>query len=81
MNFEFNIVINSFIQATSIDEEFNIVPRLEWNATPVFSINAVMNAVPYVIIHHSFTPGECHTQKECANAMKSMQNCHRVCYS
>lgn len=35
------------------------------------------NPVPYVIIHHSYTPPACNTERQCVKAMQTMQNMHQ----
>ncbi|XP_068623392.1 peptidoglycan-recognition protein LB-like [Battus philenor] len=60
------------------DLSFTFKTRSEWGARPPSGVKALALPVPYVIIHHSYIPGACHTEKECAQAMRSMQNAHQL---
>ncbi|CAK1541637.1 unnamed protein product [Leptosia nina] len=57
---------------------FPFISREEWNARPPTSIAKQNLPVPLVIIHHSYIPGACHNQEECARTMRSMQNTHQL---
>lgn len=53
------------------------VSRSEWGAKPPKHIQPIGKAVPYVIIHHSASPGACYTKDKCTQAMQSMQRFHQ----
>lgn len=57
---------------------FEIVSRDEWGAKPAKSVDMINKTVPYVIIHHSYSPPACNTSEECTAAMQSMQRFHQV---
>ncbi|KAJ8958409.1 hypothetical protein NQ318_002191 [Aromia moschata] len=54
-----------------------IVSRSEWNAKPAKAVEEMTNPVPYVVIHHSYTPLACNTSEECVQAMHWMQDFHQ----
>lgn len=55
------------------------VTRTGWGARPPKdAIEVIANAVPFVVIHHSYEPKACCTRTECETAMVSMQNFHQV---
>lgn len=56
--------------------DFPFVPRSQWQARTPKQITPLATPVPYVVIHHSYTPAACYTDVECRQAMKSMQNFH-----
>ncbi|CAG9791479.1 unnamed protein product [Diatraea saccharalis] len=55
---------------------FPFVTRSQWNARAPKQMLPLTTPVPYVVIHHSYTPGACATRPECIKAMQSMQNFH-----
>ncbi|KAM3963833.1 peptidoglycan-recognition protein LB-like [Aphomia sociella] len=55
---------------------FPFVSRSEWNARIAKQVTPLVTPVPYVVIHHSYTPGACYTDTECREAMRSMQDFH-----
>ncbi|XP_059052550.1 peptidoglycan-recognition protein LB-like [Achroia grisella] len=56
--------------------DFPFVPRSQWRARTPKQLTSLVTPVPYVVIHHSYTPGACYTDDECCKAMKSMQDYH-----
>lgn len=55
-----------------------IVSRTEWGSKAAKEIEHINKAVPFVIIHHSYTPAACFTSEKCIEAMQSMQNFHQI---
>ncbi|KAJ0173086.1 hypothetical protein K1T71_011262 [Dendrolimus kikuchii] len=55
---------------------FPYVSRAEWNARPATLTTPLQTPVPYVVIHHSYTPAACYTAEQCRGAMRDMQNFH-----
>lgn len=62
----------------SVANAVDIVERSGWGANPPKLVEHMNTPVPYVIIHHSYTPRACQTSAECVAAMKSMQNYHQI---
>lgn len=63
---------------SSVSEAINIVKRSEWDAQPPRQIQPIESLpVPFVIIHHSYTPQVCLTPDKCAAAMRGMQQFHQ----
>ncbi|KAL4711796.1 hypothetical protein ACJJTC_005965 [Scirpophaga incertulas] len=56
--------------------DFPFVDRAGWNARTPSKKNPLTTPVPYVVIHHSYTPPACRTGCECKEAMRQMQNFH-----
>lgn len=54
-----------------------IVNRAKWGARPPKYRELINKVVPFVIIHHSYTPSACNTSEKCAAAMRSMQIFHQ----
>ncbi|RZC32060.1 Amidase 2 domain containing protein [Asbolus verrucosus] len=54
----------------------NIIGRAGWGARKPKFTQPMPNPVPFVVIHHSESPGACTTTSACIAAMKSMQNYH-----
>lgn len=55
----------------------DVVNRQGWGAKPPKSVAKINDVVPFVVIHHSFTPKACYTSKKCQAAMRSMQSFHQ----
>lgn len=55
-----------------------IVRRAEWGAMKPRAIDYINQTVPFVIIHHSYTPPACLTSARCTAAMRSMQRFHQI---
>lgn len=55
-----------------------IVSRDEWGAQPPKLVETINKTVPYVIIHHSLSPGSCNTSERCVLAMQNMQRFHQI---
>lgn len=55
-----------------------IVPRDGWGARSPIAIEPMSNPVPYVIIHHSYSPPACSTTDNCITAMQTMQYMHQI---
>lgn len=55
----------------------NIVTREEWDANSPKLVEKFDGPIPYVIIHHSYTPPACYTEESCIKAMRSMQDFHQ----
>lgn len=71
--FLFNILATIFNEMNALD----IVDRDSWGAQPPKNITFINEIVPYVIIHHSYTPVACFTPLKCKAAMRSMQDFHQ----
>ncbi|RVE47454.1 hypothetical protein evm_007865 [Chilo suppressalis] len=56
--------------------DFPFVTRSEWKARMAKQTQPLKTPVPYVVIHHSYTPGACTTKVQCIKAMQNMQNFH-----
>lgn len=54
-----------------------IVSRAEWGARPPKYRIPINQKVPFVVIHHSYTPAACFTSEGCKSAMRSMQKFHQ----
>ncbi|XP_038213968.1 peptidoglycan-recognition protein LB-like [Zerene cesonia] len=52
------------------------VRRKQWGAMPPKQILPLEVPVPYVVIHHSYSPPACSDATQCAEAMRSMQDFH-----
>ncbi|XP_045503208.1 peptidoglycan-recognition protein LB-like [Colias croceus] len=59
-----------------ITYNFPFVRRKQWGALTPKQILPLTVPVPYVVIHHSFSPPACADSKQCAEAMRSMQDFH-----
>ncbi|XP_031626861.1 peptidoglycan-recognition protein SB1-like [Contarinia nasturtii] len=55
-----------------------IVSRDEWGARRAKDVDLINQTVPYVIIHHSYSPLSCNSSEECVTAMQRMQRYHQV---
>nr|ABV60369.1 putative peptidoglycan recognition protein [Phlebotomus papatasi] len=55
----------------------DVVSRCEWGAAPPKLVETFNGPAPFVIIHHSYIPGECHSSSECIKAMQNMQKFHQ----
>ncbi|RZB58820.1 Amidase 2 domain containing protein [Asbolus verrucosus] len=64
------------IAATGGSSALNIISRDGWGARDPTSTQGMANPVPYVVIHHSESPGACYSKADCIDAMQSMQNYH-----
>lgn len=71
------VLISAIFGAPSV-LPVEIVSRSEWNAKPAKEVEYMRDAVPFVIIHHSYTPVACFTDEACKDSMKSMQKYHQV---
>ncbi|CAK1590329.1 unnamed protein product [Parnassius mnemosyne] len=58
---------------------FPFVTRLEWGARTPIQKSSLPIPVPYVVIHHSYTPPACYESAQCENAMRCMQDLHMDC--
>lgn len=56
--------------------DFPYVSRSEWGARAAVETLQLRTPVPYVVIHHSYSPEACYNRDDCIKAMKSMQNFH-----
>ncbi|CAF4916860.1 unnamed protein product [Pieris macdunnoughi] len=59
-----------------ITYDFPLVRRGKWNARKPTHTLPLNVPVPYVVIHHSYSPSACEDSNSCAQAMRSMQNYH-----
>ncbi|CAG5044139.1 unnamed protein product [Parnassius apollo] len=59
-----------------ITHNFPFVARSEWRARTPKQKQALQTPVPYVVIHHSYSPPACYEAAQCENAMRSMQDFH-----
>ncbi|KPJ21354.1 Peptidoglycan-recognition protein LB [Papilio machaon] len=59
-------------------DNFTFKTRSDWGSKPASSVRPLTLPVPYVIIHHSYTPPACQTSDQCEEAMRSMQEFHQV---
>ncbi|CAH2093885.1 unnamed protein product [Euphydryas editha] len=57
--------------------DFELVTRDQWHARPATITSNLETPVEYVIIHHTYQPGACHTTEQCSSAMRGMQNYHQ----
>lgn len=55
---------------------FPYVRRSQWHARVPKYREPLPVPVPYVVIHHSYTPPACYDASSCQQAMRSMQNFH-----
>ncbi|XP_023952833.2 peptidoglycan-recognition protein LB isoform X2 [Bicyclus anynana] len=56
--------------------DFPFVSREQWSARTAKEKLPLQTPVPYVVIHHSYTPAACYDGIQCRQAMRSMQNFH-----
>ncbi|XP_032527673.1 peptidoglycan-recognition protein LB-like [Danaus plexippus] len=56
--------------------DFPYVTRSMWHARPPKEKIPLQSPVPYVVIHHSYSPPACYDGVTCRQAMRSMQNFH-----
>lgn len=75
--FLYPIVALACVIASPLVLTFRIVTRSEWNAKPPKEVLYINHKVPYVIIHHSYIPSACYTEKDCIQRMQSMQRGHQ----
>lgn len=54
-----------------------IVTRDEWGARKPTAVERYNKSVPFVIIHHSYSPQACYTTEQCIQAMQHMQRFHQ----
>lgn len=55
------------------------VMRSGWGARPPKeAVQVIADAVPFVVIHHSYEPKACCTRAECEAAMVGMQDFHQI---
>ncbi|KAL0867745.1 hypothetical protein ABMA27_008466 [Loxostege sticticalis] len=64
------------LQKTTYD--FPFVTREEWGGRPPTEVSRMNTPVPFVVIHHTYIPGLCHTLDDCKSAMRGMQNFHQL---
>ncbi|XP_058986532.1 peptidoglycan-recognition protein LB [Musca domestica] len=55
-----------------------MVTRDEWGARSPTMIETFQGPAPFVIIHHSYQPEACFTNKDCRKAMRVMQDYHQL---
>ncbi|KAL0867747.1 hypothetical protein ABMA27_008468 [Loxostege sticticalis] len=55
---------------------FPFVTRSEWQARKPRLTLPLATPVPYVVIHHSYTPPACKNGEQCKKAMRIMQDMH-----
>lgn len=72
-----HVYVPSVILVLVLSQTTAIVSRNEWGARPPKLVDHVHEPVPYVIIHHSYTPAACWTGDKCEAAMRSMQIFHQ----
>lgn len=56
--------------------DFTFVTRPQWGARTAKEVTPLKTPVPYVTIHHSYSPPACSGLEECSKAMQAMQNMH-----
>ncbi|CAH2052129.1 unnamed protein product, partial [Iphiclides podalirius] len=56
--------------------DFPFVTRSQWGAKTAKQKLSLHTPVPYVVIHHSYTPAACYDSAQCQKAMRSMQDFH-----
>ncbi|CAH2263540.1 jg10891 [Pararge aegeria aegeria] len=56
--------------------DFPFVTRAQWSARTAKQKLSLQTPIPYVVIHHSYTPPACYDGPTCKKAMRSMQNFH-----
>ncbi|KAL4711872.1 hypothetical protein ACJJTC_006041 [Scirpophaga incertulas] len=56
---------------------FKLYKRADWKATPATEVEPLSTPVQYVVIHHTYIPGACHTADQCKLSMQSMQHYHQ----
>ncbi|XP_028035322.1 peptidoglycan-recognition protein LB-like [Bombyx mandarina] len=82
-------IISSSIGYPSVDKadpstndvttyDFRYVTRAEWQAKTPVQTTPLKTPVPYVVIHHTYIPGACHTREQCSSAMRGMQNYNMI---
>ncbi|XP_069356620.1 peptidoglycan-recognition protein LB-like [Maniola hyperantus] len=59
-----------------ITYDFPFVTRAQWSARAAKQKLPLPTPVPYVVIHHSYSPPACYDGPQCKKAMRSMQNFH-----
>ncbi|XP_045454125.1 peptidoglycan-recognition protein LB-like [Melitaea cinxia] len=65
------------LQARENSHNFVLVSRSEWNARPPTIVVRLETPVEFVVIHHTYQPGACHSTEQCSQAMRGMQNYHQ----
>lgn len=74
-------ILNAFlacVYASLPIQAIRIVSWSEWDAKPPTGVQYINHKVPYVIIHHTYIPSACYTERECISAMQSIQKYHQV---
>ncbi|XP_050677636.1 peptidoglycan-recognition protein LB-like [Leptidea sinapis] len=56
--------------------DFEFVPRSGWNADTPKQYLSLSTPVPFVVIHHSYSPPACFTRSQCEQAMTEMLRFH-----
>ncbi|KAJ8916615.1 hypothetical protein NQ315_000260 [Exocentrus adspersus] len=56
----------------------DIVPRSKWKARPAAGVTALRRPVPFVVVHHSYSPPACTAPSECEASMRWMQDYHQI---
>ncbi|CAB3220409.1 unnamed protein product [Arctia plantaginis] len=59
-----------------ISYNFPFISRSDWYAREPKQTTPLNTPVPYVVIHHTYTPAACFNKEECAAAMRQMQQMH-----
>ncbi|XP_055607784.1 peptidoglycan-recognition protein LB-like isoform X1 [Uranotaenia lowii] len=54
------------------------VQRDGWDAKPPKDVQKFSGPIPYVIIHHSYIPAACTSERDCIQAMQLMQQMHQL---
>jgi peptidoglycan-recognition protein LB len=55
-----------------------IVARSDWGARDATLVETFSSPIPFVIIHHSYTPSACYSKTACEAAMRTMQDMHQL---
>lgn len=55
-----------------------IVERSEWGGREPKLVETFDGPIPFVIIHHSYIPSACYSEKACESAMRKMQDMHQL---
>ncbi|CAH0402749.1 unnamed protein product [Chilo suppressalis] len=72
------VIVNAMPEPKDPRVPFKFYSRQDWGAAPANDTVPLNTPVPYVVIHHTYIPGACHTFEECSRSMLSMQNYHGV---
>ncbi|CAH0595324.1 unnamed protein product [Chrysodeixis includens] len=71
-----NLSVLALPQSVFRNPSYKLYTRADWDAQPATDVHLLEAPAPYVVIHHTYIPGACHTFAVCSANMRSMQTYH-----